>query len=239
MRRVRINVRSALTIMCFLSAAGCTHLDLNLKDAALFDVDTLVGAVQTKSMGEVLLRNSVCPCYENYETTEELKFDGYRSATRNSNWVARYINPVSNEKYLVNNAFHPALTLVLVPAAVPTLSVDHAVLQVAGSRQGRTWSLSNPGQAKSIRTAGYTFAGMRKWELQYIGLDKNQPQVLRFTIDDLTRNGERAGQIEYVHDLRKGKEFVIRGVRIRIDDVTSDGLITYVVVADNDVKGAW
>lgn len=139
----------------------------------------------------------------------------------------------------MNQSFHPALALVLTPAEKPTLSVDHAVRQVQGSKQGRSWSLADPKQVNAIRSAGYVFTGGKAWFLQYIGPDKNQGKVLRFTIEDLRGNNqERVGQIEYAHDLSKSREFVIRGVRLRFDEVSPDGLVTFVVVADADLPSS-
>ncbi len=218
------------TLLSHLS--GCTRL--SLKDAVLHEVKLPIGVTETRSMGETLLTKYACPCYEHYEATSEIDINGYgKSIDKNSEWTAQYINPISNEKYLVNKSFHPALALVLTPAVTPTLNVNHAVTQVYGSKQGRSWSLSNPNQANAIRLAGYSFS-RETWRLQYIGTDKENPQVLLFTIDDLRPNRERVGQIEYAHDLRNGREFVIRGIRLRIVEVTSDGLISYVVVSDDE-----
>jgi hypothetical protein len=223
--------RHGILLSVLLACAGCTHVPL--KDAVIYDVAIPIGVSQTRSMGEALVTKYACPCHELYEATSEIRFDNYdRPAPKNSEWIARYVNPSSNEKYLLSvssELFHPALALVLLPSATPTLSADHAVIQIDGTKQGRTWSLSSTSQANAIRLAGYVYSG-ETWRLQYIGPDREHADVLRFTIDDL-RGGERVGQIEYTHDLRKGKEFVVRGVRLRIVDVSSDGLISYVVVA--------
>jgi hypothetical protein len=236
MQKRAVRCRVVLVSILLSCLTGCS--ELALKDAVLYEIETPVGVTKTISMGETLLTKYACPCYEYYLAGSDIRINNYRkSVLMNSEWVVRYTNPFSNEKYLVNESFHPALALVLVPSATPTLSVDHAVIQVQGNKQGRTWSLSDPGQASAIRLAGYEFS-REAWRLQYIGPDKEQPQVLRFTIDDLRDNRERVGQIEYAHDLRKGKEFVVRGVRFRIVDISSDGLVSYLVVSDGEWQGS-
>jgi hypothetical protein len=167
-------ILSTALVLC-LSACG-TRLDL--KDAAVYSVPLPVGVPQTRSMGETMFTKYTCPCYEYYSTTDEIRFNNYKPALRNSGWEARLVDPVSKEKYLVNQSFHPALALVLTPAEKPTLSVDHAVKQVQGNKQGRSWSLSDPKQANAIRFAGYVFTGGKAWLLQYIGPDKNQVSTL-------------------------------------------------------------
>jgi hypothetical protein len=238
MQKSPISHRMVLTCVLLAGATGCTHLDL--QDAVIYDVAIPVDVQQTRSMGEPLVTKYACPCHELYEATSEIRFENYdKPAPKNSEWVARYVNPSSKEKYLLSlssQVFHPALALVLLPSTMPTLSSDHAVIQIDGTKQGRTWSLSSPSQANELRLAGYIYSG-ETWRLQYIGPDKEHSDVLRFTIDDL-RGRERVGQVEYAHDLRKGREFVVRGVRLRISDVSSDGLISYVVVADARREGS-
>lgn len=237
MQKLPAGMHVVLRVALLLCLSACTRLDL--RDAAVYSVPLSVGVPQTRSMGETMFTKYTCPCYEYYATTEEIRFDGYKSAPRNSGWEARHFDPVSREKYLVNQSFHPALALVLTPAEAPTLSVDHAVMQVQGKKQGRSWSLSDPKQANAIRPAGYVLDGGKAWLVQYIGPDKHQANVLRFTIEDLRgSNRQRVGQIEYSHDLSKSREFVIRGVRLRIDEVSPDGLVTYVVVADVDLPSS-
>jgi len=226
-------MRPTFTLLMLLCASACTRVPL--KDAVLHYIETPVGIATTKSMGEALLTKYTCPCYEYFEAKSELTFNGYdKTVVRSSEWLARYVDRESNEKYLTNQAFHPQLALVLVPdGPAPKLSADHALLQIQGKKQGRSWALSDPTRSTALRFAGYTYA-RTAWRLQYIGPDKQQPKVLRFTIDDLRVNRERVGQVEYAHDLKNGAEFVVRGVRFRITDVSPDGLITYIVVSDNE-----
>lgn len=228
--------KRVLALLFTLGCSACTSVPL--KNAVLSRIETPIGVATTRSMGEALLTKYTCPCYEYFEATNAISFQEYnRPVSQGSEWVARYFNPDSHEKYLINPAYHPALALVLDPASQsPTLSADHALLQFQGAKRGRSWKVADGSSTSSIRFAGYMFT-RTAWRLQYIGPDKQQPKVLRFTIDDLRDNRERVGQVEYAHDLTKGSEFVVRGVRLRIMNVAPDGLISYVVVSDNERYG--
>ena len=226
----------ATTIACIAlacTAVACARVPI--KDNVRHYIETPVGIPSTKSMGEALLTKYSCPCYETFEATTELQFINFnKSVTYGSEWQARYFDAQSNEKYLVNTDFHPVLALVLTPnASPPRLNTESALRQIHGKKQGRSWALADPARATGLRSTGFTFRGTA-WSLQYIGPDKHQSKVLRFTIDDLKNNRERIGQVEYAHDLKNGPEFVVRGVRFRIVNVAPDGLITYLIVADNE-----
>ena len=226
----------ATTIACIALAcvmAACARVPI--KDNVRHYVETPVGVPSTKSMGEALLTKYSCPCYEVYEARTELKFVGFnKPVTYGSEWQARYFDAVSSEKYLVNTDYHPVLALVVTPDVLsPKLNTEAALKQIHGKKQGRSWALADPARANGLRFIGYTFSGTA-WRLQYIGPDKHQSKVLRFTVDDLKNNRERIGQVEYAHDLKNGPEFVVRGVRFRIINVALDGLITYSIVSDNE-----
>lgn len=237
MKKLMACVHICLIAGLMIGVSACSSSNLQLKNEVVSEVPLPIGSVQTKSMGENLLQKYACPCNEIYEVTSDIAFNDYgKIAARGSKWSARYFNPASNEKYLVNASFHPALALVLLPTAPPKLSSEHAVIQIEGGKRGRTWSLVNPGQAGSIRLFSYVTSG-KSWSVQYIGQEKGQSQILRFTIEDRTEMGERVGQVEYTHDLRNGREFVVRGVRLRIEDVLSDGRVSYVIVSDDESRG--
>ena len=89
--------------------------------------------------------------------------------------------------------------------------------------------LKNPADIDAFRRDGYSHSAA-SWTLQYLGPDKGSATVFRFSIADLSGSSddERIGQVEYVHDLSKGREFVVRGVRVTILDVRSDGIVTFV-----------
>lgn len=228
---VKVTKMACIALACVMAA--CARVPL--KDNVRHYIETPVGIPSTKSMGEALLVKYSCPCYEIFEARTELRFVGFNKPVRyGSEWEARYFDALSNEKYLVNPDFHPVLALVLTPdTSLPKLNTETALKQIRGNKRGRSWALVDPARATSIRSIGYTFRGPA-WRLQYIGPDKHQSKVLRFTIDDLKNNRERIGQVEYAHDLTNGPEFVVRGVRFRIVNVAPDGLITYLVVSDNE-----
>jgi hypothetical protein len=83
----------------------------------------------------------------------------------------------------------------------------------------------------AMRFHHYRFSG-HGWRLQYIGRDGRNSSVMRLSIEEYGRgdSSERVGQVEYRHDLSNGKEFVVRGMRVRIDDVAADGLITFTIL---------
>jgi hypothetical protein len=221
-------ILSALTL-----SAACTT-NLPLKDAALEQVPIPIGVTMTKSMGEPMLIKYTCPCYEFFVTTGLISFKGYdRSVASGTEWISRYVSLESGEKFLTNRSFHRLLALVVAPGnQASSLSVKNPLIQIEGGKEGRSWKLSDSSNTTALRQGGYNFTSA--WRLQYVGTDKQQSKVLRFTIEDLRGNRERVGQVEYTHDLDKGIEFVVRGVRIRISSVAPDGLISYVLLADNE-----
>lgn len=121
-------------------------------------------------------------------------------------------------------AYHPALAVVLHDGSIDPA---RAMTQISGAKQFRWWALAVPDDRNALQRRGYEFR--KGWRLQYLGPKDGNLSVLRFSIEDLSpeRKGEVIGQVEYVHDLANGREFVIRGYRIRVGEVAPDGTLAF------------
>lgn len=218
--------RLVVMILATFGAVACGQIPL--RSAALANVPIAIGETRTVSLGGSVVEKYECPCYEIYQATADIKVKGSNLVIPlNSRWDMRYEDPALGEKYLVNKSFHPALVLVIRPDSQPLINPDRALLQIQGAQKGRALSFEIPAQASAIRFFGYRFFGDQTWRLQYLGQDRSSPDVLRFTIEEVRPSGERVGQVEYLHDMKKGNEFVVRGVRVRVVEVASDGRLTY------------
>lgn len=181
--------------------------------------------IRTASMGDTVYRHYTCPCTENYKAQSEIAIDGWKTIPKSSVWVAKYRNTDTNEKYLVNDDYHPDLALALKDEKI---SPSRAIVQFGGVKTHRVWPLVHPLDSESMVFDGY-LPNHRWWSLQYIGLDKNDKNVLRFTVDTRFQS-EIVGTIEYTHSLSNGNEFVVKGVRIKILEASNDSTITYQVL---------
>ncbi len=111
------------------------------------------------------------------------------------------------------------------------IDADSAVVQYLGPKSYRSWGLVDAFDTDAIRFWGYYFA-RPSWRLTYIGVDGSDSRVVRMSIEEFARGtlSERLGQIEYRHDMKNSNEFVVRGARIRIDEIAGDGLLTFTVL---------
>jgi hypothetical protein len=172
----------------------------------------------------------VCPCFERFVADRTIGIEGRAPIRQNSVWVAKYQNTETGALYLVSDEYHPALAVVLKEGAVDP---EAAIVQFQGGKSWRTWSLTNPDDSDAIRPERYVYQSA-SWRLQYLGLDGGSSTLLRFSIEELSGSArdERVGQVEYTHDLSKGRDIVIRGVRITILDVGGDGRMKYTATND-------
>jgi hypothetical protein len=181
--------------------------------------------VKTASMGETVYNHYTCPCSEIYTTKKSIAIDGLPSITAGSLWVAKYINTETGEKYLVNDSYHNQLAVVL---KNETIAPSRAIAQFSGMKKHRTWPLQSNSDSNSIIFNEY-LPSQNWWHLQYIGLDKSDKNILRFTIETRFQS-EIIGQIEYTHNLSNGDEFVIKGVRFKVLQARNDSTLTYQVL---------
>jgi len=176
-------------------------------------------------MGETVLVWGSCPCFRIFSADRTIEIDGQRPIPEGGRWVAKYQDK-SQALYLLNNDYHPDLLLVLRNGK---LDIAAAILQYRGARmnRGRTWKLADPADAAALLPDGATF--LVGWRVQYLGPLDGDLDRLRFSIEDLAQGfgREDLGQVTYVHDLKNGPSFVIRGRRILIEDVAADGIIRY------------
>jgi len=163
-----------------------------------------------------------------YEAERDIPIDGYRTIPAGSFWKAQFRNTKSGSIYLVNQSYHPQVAVVLENGHI---DADSAVVQYLGPKNYRSWGLVNASDTDAIRFWGYYFT-RPSWRLTYIGVDGSDGRVVRMSIEEFERGTirERYGQVEYRHDMRNGNEFVVRGARIRIDEIAGDGLLTFTVL---------
>jgi len=181
-------------------------------------------------MGETMVVRYVCPCLELFVADRDIAIRGLKPIPQNSVWLAKYRNSETGGLYLVNDEYHIALAVVIEKGV---LDPEAAIVQFGGSKRWRKWGLKNPADSDAFHADGYQHAGV-SWRLQYLGPDRGAAAVLRFSIEEFSGSSrdEKVGQIEYVHDLSKGREFVVRGMRVRIHEVATDGIVKYVVKED-------
>lgn len=181
--------------------------------------------VKTASMGEAVYNHYTCPCSEIYIANKSVAIDGLPSITAGSLWTAKYKNTETGAKYLVNDNYHIQLAVIL---KNETIDPSYAIAQFSGMKKHRTWALQSKEDSNSIIFSEY-LPSQNWWRLQYLGLDKNDKNVLRFTIETRFQR-EIIGQIEYTHNLSNGDEFVIKGVRFKVLQARNDSTLTYQVL---------
>ncbi len=205
---------------------ACVH-PLRLNELDSVPNPEIEGSV---SMGETMVAHGVCPCRQRFVADRTVEIDGRKPIPQNSEWLAKYRNAKTGGLYLVNRDYHVQLAAVLENGV---MNPEAAIVQFAGGKRWRKWGLKNPADSGAFRPDGYQYRGI-SWRLQYLGPDGRNATVLRFSIEEYSGSlrDETIGQIEYVHDLSKGREFVIRGMRVRIDEVGIDGVVNYSATRD-------
>ncbi len=183
---------------------------------------------QTISIGETLVAYYGCPCTEVYEAGRAIAIDGYRTIRPGSIWEARYRNIDTGSLYLVSDSYHRQVAVVLDGSLI---DVDAAVVQYLGPKNYRSWGLVDASDANQMRFAGYSVT-RPSWQAIYLGTDGTDASVVRMSVEEINHGtfSEQLGQIEYRHDMKNGNEFVIRGARVRIDELAGDGLLTFTVM---------
>jgi hypothetical protein len=222
--RVLLTLLATILLASILGGCGAAH---PLQTLVIPKVPVDAGS-QTVSMSDPMITHYGCPCTEMYEAEREIRIDGYRTIAPGSLWEARFRNTKSRSIYLVNNSYHRQVAVVLKDGYI---DADSAVVQYLGAKSYRSWALVDPSDARAMRQWGYQFT-RPTWRLRYIGVDSSDGQVVRMSIEEWERGtiDERMGQVEYRHDMQNGNEFVIRGTRVRIDELAGDGLLTFTVL---------
>jgi len=192
------------------------------------------GKTGRKSLGEPIYKGYACPCTPIYTLTRSVRINGQPDLKAGTQWDARFKSSKNDDLYLQNSDaladgdYGVTLRNGLIVS-------DAAIYQFRGAHRGRKFSLVDPNDADAFRLDGWTTT-FSFWELDYVGPDKAVPSNLRFTIVDKLSGSthESKGQVEYTHDMATGPEFVVRGVRIRIDKVSADGLVDYTIVSEGN-----
>ncbi|QJD59222.1 hypothetical protein HG264_10050 [Pseudomonas sp. gcc21] len=181
--------------------------------------------VETASMGETVYNHYTCPCSEVYIANKSIAIDGLPSIMAGSLWVAKHRNAETGEKYLISESYHNQLAVIL---KNETIAPSRAIAQFGGMKKYRIWPLQSNSDSKAITFKEY-LPSQNWWRLQYIGLDKDDKNILRFTIETRIQS-EIVGQIEYTHNLKNGDEFVVKGVRFKVLQARNDSTLTYQVL---------
>lgn len=222
--------RAIQLLMLSAIFAGCSSAPVGRMAPAPDAISAFqIGETYKRSMGEEILNEYVGPWRSVYRTTRPLEWDGLNQIPSNTEFVAQYMNMDNKRFLLVNSSFY-AGQIAIEASEEGDVAKGNSARQISGAKRWRTWTLkSDPG--RHFRRSGYSpdpsLGDPVGWSMQYIGTNG---RTLRFTIQELGRDRQRLGQIEYTHDLNVGKEFAFRTKRIRVNSVGSDGAIDYTVI---------
>lgn len=227
----------ALIIAALSVVAGCS---MPIKPISKLHIKQ-IGVQRQASMGDSIYVRYLCPCFKLYEFRRSVKVEGIPILKAGSLWIARYENTRNGNYYLMDPMKSDETSLGDADFAIAirtdgTINPTAAVVQFRGMKAGRSWPLENPEDADAIRYIGY-WPSDRSWAIFYIGPDAVNPNTLRFSIADFQGVGsdsESKGQLLYVHNLALGNEFVIRGIRIKVINLSKDGVINYVILDESD-----
>jgi len=172
----------------------------------------------TISIGDTAYRNYECPCKEIYIARRDIPIAGRATVPANSIWEAQYNNTETGEQYLTNSEYHPQLALV---TKDHKLNAQKTMVQFAGMKTHRTWPLRNKEDTSNFSYQG-RIAAHPSWKLQYLGTDKADRDVLRFSVATMSQS-ETIGQIEYTHNLAQGDVFIIKGTKFEVLENYPDG----------------
>lgn len=218
-------LRSAAAIVAAISVvsvSGCVKY--HLREATVPEVAP--GAPGSASMGDTILFWRDCPCLETFIAKRKIELVGNRPINRGEIWIAKH-RDAAGSLFLTSNSYHPELAIVIRGGLI---TPEAALVQHRGARQWRSWPLEDEGHADAFAHHGFSYR--RGWRVQYLGPLDGDLQRLRFSVEDVSpigAGGEALGQVTYVHDLRNGPEFVIRGQTIVIREVSMNGVIEYSV----------
>src|SRR5690606_37993829 len=101
------------------------------------------------------------------------------------------------------------------------LNTQKTMVQFAGMKTHRTWPLINREDTSNLSYEG-RIAVYPSWKLQYLGTDKADRDVLRFSVATMSQS-ETIGQIEYTHNLAQGEVFILKGTKFEVLKNHPDG----------------
>lgn len=148
-------------------------------------------------------------------------------------WTSLYNDASTGHSLLTTSGFYGGAIALRIDSS-GRLAQSSPAVQIQGAKRGRTWELHSsengaPAFSPIEHTPDARFQDQAGWRLYYIGISDGK---LRLTAEDVGARGEALGRIEYAHELRGGREFVFRGVRINIDQEFPDGRIRFTVIED-------
>ncbi|WP_312929552.1 hypothetical protein [Stutzerimonas nitrititolerans] len=207
--------KTIATLATILALSGCAQHKLSpviVYSAPDQKID------KTISIGDTAYSHYECPCKEIYKVRRDIPIAGRATVPANSIWEAKYNNTETGEQYLTSSEYHPQLALV---TKEHQLNTQKTMVQFAGMKTHRTWSLENKEDTSNLAYEG-RIAVYPSWKLQYLGTDKADKDVLRFSVATMSRS-ETIGQIEYTHNLAQGEVFVIKGTKFEVLENYPDG----------------
>lgn len=193
-----------------------------------------VGKPMTATVGEQALMLINGPYREYYQANRDLFFNGLPMVPMGSLWDAREQNEKGDGIFLTRKDFFNTHIAIFIKENGKLYDPQKGAWQIKGVKTWRTWPYIGNLKQCFKKSGMYSLAG-DGFKVYYLGKKGNN---LRFFISTFTNRGalnwgnEKLGNMEYLHDLKSGNTFNIRGVTIRIDKVDDDGKLHYTVVKE-------
>lgn len=169
------------TLVTILALSGCAQHKLApiiVYNAPDQKTDTTI------SIGDIAYIHYECPCKEIYIARRDIPIAGRVAVPVNSIWEAQYNNTETGEQYLTSSEYHPQLALV---TKNHKLNTQKTMVQFAGMKTDRTWPLINREDTSNLSYEG-RIAVYPSWKLQYLGTDKADRDVLRFSLATMSQS---------------------------------------------------
>lgn len=215
----------AVLLAATLVAVGCTRVNLHRIPQQEQDLlaKCTVGETCKASIGEKVVSRHKGRGYPLYRPVQPIEVPGLKP-TPDADFIKQFSSGDSGLALFTSAAYYGGRVGIEVSDtnAIPSGALAR---QFKGGGKGRTWPLQ-PTNQPAFRLTGFQSAvpEFMSWELQYAGRDKS---IAKFVVRDLT---QRFGDVNYSHNLNESREMVFRGVRIRIGDIGTDGVMTYTVL---------
>lgn len=221
-------------MMVASAITGCAGVPASqIEDTNVIASSFAAGGSYEITVGETVADSYSGAWRRTFAAREEIRFQDLDPIPQGTLFVARYTHDQTGRLLVISPQYDEGQIAIQCDKDGRVDPADRAI-QVGGLHRGQTWRLVSSNAGQLLAPAGFwpdeeEFPGMQQgWKLQYVG---SQGSVLRFTIQELGLDKQRMGQVEYLHDLNSGKEFVFRTTRLRVDAVDGDGTLHFTVLA--------